>query len=602
MREYSSPAKAEISDEARLTDTLFARAATAPNAVAARRQEQTGAGQWRDVTVEQLHGDIVGYAKGLIGAGIGQGDRVAIMSRTRYEWTAVDYAVWAVGAVVVPIYETSSAEQIQWILSDSAAKAIFVETDAHAERVESVKGEAPELSNVWKFDGDDLETLRAGGSEVTDEDLEKRRTSVKADDLATLIYTSGTTGRPKGCRLTHRNFLFIAHSALEGPAKPIIKEHAGTPSTMLFLPLAHVFARFVQVMVIEGEAVLGHYPSTGPDLIEEFSVFKPTFLLAVPRVFEKVFTKAQQKAEAEGKGKIFNLAADTAIEYSKALGKGSVPFTLKLKHGLFKKLVYSKLMDRLGNEAKYAVSGGSALGARLGHFFRGAGLTIVEGYGLTETTAPTSVNNPGFNKIGTVGQPMPGTTIRIADDGEILLKGDHILDGYWQNEKATAEAFEDGFYRTGDLGTLDDDGFLSITGRKKEIIVTAGGKNVAPAVLEDRIRAHALVSQCMVVGDNRKFIAALVTIDPESFQLWKEQRNKSGEISDLIEDADLNAAIQEAVDDANKAVSKAEGIKKFKILPHDFTEEGGQMTASLKVKRHVVSKQWSKEIDDIYAG
>ena len=602
MREYSSPAKAEISDEARLTDTLFARAATAPNAVAARRQEQTGAGQWRDVTVEQLHGDIVGYAKGLIGAGIGQGDRVAIMSRTRYEWTAVDYAVWAVGAVVVPIYETSSAEQIQWILSDSAAKAIFVETDAHAERVESVKDQTPELANVWKFDGDDLETLRAGGSEVTDEDLEKRRTSVKADDLATLIYTSGTTGRPKGCRLTHRNFLFIAHSALEGPAKPIIKEHAGTPSTMLFLPLAHVFARFVQVMVIEGEAVLGHYPSTGPDLIEEFSVFKPTFLLAVPRVFEKVFTKAQQKAEAEGKGKIFNLAADTAIEYSKALGKGSVPFTLKLKHGLFKKLVYSKLMDRLGNEAKYAVSGGSALGARLGHFFRGAGLTIVEGYGLTETTAPTSVNNPGFNKIGTVGQPMPGTTIRIADDGEILLKGDHILDGYWQNEKATAEAFEDGFYRTGDLGTLDDDGFLSITGRKKEIIVTAGGKNVAPAVLEDRIRAHALVSQCMVVGDNRKFIAALVTIDPESFQLWKEQKNKSGEISDLIEDADLNAAIQEAVDDANKAVSKAEGIKKFKILPHDFTEEGGQMTASLKVKRHVVSKQWSKEIDDIYAG
>ena len=602
MREYSSPAKPEISDEARLTDTLFARAATEPKAVAARRQEQTGSGPWRDVTVEQLHGDIVGYAKGLIGAGIGRGDRVAIMSRTRYEWTAIDYAVWAVGAIVVPIYETSSAEQVQWILSDSAAKAVFVETDAHAERIESVKGETPDLANVWKFDGDDLETLRTGGSEVTDEDLEKRRTSVKADDLATLIYTSGTTGRPKGCQLTHRNFLFIAHSALEGPAKPIIKEHEGVPSTMLFLPLAHVFARFVQVMVIEGEAVLGHYPSTGPDLIDEFSVFKPTFLLAVPRVFEKVFTKAQQKAESEGKGKIFNLAADTAIEYSQALGKGSVPFTLKLKHGLFKKLVYSKLMDRLGNEAKYAVSGGSALGARLGHFFRGAGLTIVEGYGLTETTAPTSVNSPGFNKIGTVGQPMPGTTIRIADDGEILLKGDHIMVGYWQNEKATAEAFEDGFYRTGDLGSLDDDGFLSITGRKKEIIVTAGGKNVAPAVLEDRIRAHALVSQCMVVGDNRKFIAALVTIDPESFQLWKEQKNKSGEISDLTEDAELNAAIQEAVDDANKAVSKAEGIKKFKILPHDFTEEGGQMTASLKVKRHVVSKQWSKEIDDIYAG
>ncbi|WP_017590373.1 AMP-dependent synthetase/ligase [Nocardiopsis ganjiahuensis] len=602
MREYSSPAKAEISDDARLTDTLFARAASEPNAVAARRQEEVGSGQWRDVTVEQLHGDIVGYAKALIHAGIGQGDRVAVMSRTRYEWTAVDYAIWSIGAVTVPIYETSSAEQIEWILSDSGAKAAFVETGAHAERVESVRANTPELADIWKFDGGDLEALTATGTDVSDEDLEKRRTAVGADSLATLIYTSGTTGRPKGCELTHRNFLFIAHSALEGPAKPIILEHEGTPSTMLFLPLAHVFARFVQVMVIEGKAVLGHYPSTGPDLIDQFSVFKPTFLLAVPRVFEKVFTKAQQKAEGEGKGKIFNIAAETAIAYSKALATGNIPFTLKLKHGLFKKLVYSKLMDRLGNEAKYAVSGGSALGERLGHFFRGAGLTIVEGYGLTETTAPTSVNSPGFNKIGTVGQPMPGTSVRIADDGEILLKGDHIMVGYWQNEKATKEAFEDGYYRTGDLGALDEDGFLSITGRKKEIIVTAGGKNVAPAVLEDRIRAHALVSQCMVVGDNRKFIAALVTIDPESFELWKAANNKTGEIAELTEDADLQAAVQSAVDDANKAVSKAEGIKKFKILPSDFTEEGGQMTASLKVKRHVVSKQWSKEIDDIYAG
>ncbi|MBR8742420.1 long-chain fatty acid--CoA ligase [Nocardiopsis sp. MG754419] len=602
MREYSSPAKAEISDEARLTDTLFARAAGEPKAVAARRQEQAGAGQWRDVTVEQLHGDIVGYAKGLISAGIGQGDRVVLMSRTRYEWTVVDYAIWSVGAVTVPIYETSSAEQIQWILSDSGAKAAFVETAEHAERIASVKDQTPELNQVWTFDGDGLDGLRAAGGDVTDEDLEKRRTAVKADDLATLIYTSGTTGRPKGCRLTHRNFLFIAHSALEGPAKPIIQGHGGTPSTLLFLPLAHVFARFVQVMVIEGKATLGHFPSTGPDLIDQFSVFKPTFLLAVPRVFEKVFTKAQQKAEGEGKGKIFNIAAETAIAYSKALGTGNVPLSLKLKHGLFAKLVYSKLMARLGGEAKYAVSGGSALGSRLGHFFRGAGLTIVEGYGLTETTAPTSVNSPDFNKIGSVGQPLPGTTIRIADDGEVLLKGDHIMVGYWKNEKATAEAFEDGFYRTGDLGSLDDDGFLSITGRKKEIIVTAGGKNVAPAVLEDRIRSHALVSQCMVVGDNRKFIAALITIDPESFALWKEQTNKTGEISEMTEDADLVAAIQGAIDDANKAVSKAEGIKKFRILPNDFTEEDGQMTASLKVKRHVVSKQWSKEIDDIYAG
>ncbi|MCY9784773.1 AMP-dependent synthetase/ligase [Nocardiopsis sp. EMB25] len=597
MREYSSPAKAEISDDARLTDTLYARAASEPNAVAARRLES---GQWRDVTVAELHGDITAYAKALINAGIEHGDRVALMSRTRYEWTVVDYAIWSIGGVTVPIYETSSAEQVEWILSNSGAKAAFVETDSHAERVESVRANTPDLGNVWRFDGDDLTSLRATGADIDDETFDKRRTAVKVDDLATLIYTSGTTGRPKGCKLTHRNFLFIAHSALEGPAKQILKG-TSNPSTLLFLPLAHVFARFVQVMVIEGKAVLGHFSTTGPELIDQFSVFKPTFILAVPRVFEKVFTKAEQKATAEGKGKIFNAAANTAIDYSKALATGQVPFGLKLKHAVFKKLVYGKLMDRLGGQCNYAVSGGSALGARLGHFFRGAGLTIIEGYGLTETTAPTTVNSPGFNKIGTVGQPLPGTSARIGEDGEILVKGDHIMVGYWDNEKATEEAFtEDGFYHTGDLGALDDDGFLSVTGRKKEIIVTAGGKNVAPAVLEDRIRAHTLVSQCMVVGDNRKFIAALVTIDPESFEQWKSDKGKTGEIADLTEDPDLNAAVQEAVDNANKAVSKAEGIKKFRILPSDFTEESGQLTASMKVKRHVVNKSWSKEIDEIY--
>jgi long-chain acyl-CoA synthetase len=599
VREYSSPVKVEIADDARLTDTLYARAASEPDAVAARRQE---AGQWRDVTVAELHGDVAAYAKALINAGIEHGDRVALMSRTRYEWTVVDYAIWSVGAVTVPVYETSSAEQIEWILSDSGARAAFVETDDHAERVESVRSSAPELGEVWKFEGDDLDRLRESGAEVDDATLEKRRTAVKVDDLATLIYTSGTTGRPKGCELTHRNFLFIALQALEGPAKQVLQGKEN-PSTLLFLPLAHVFARFVQVMTIEAKAVLGHFPTTGPELIEQFAVFRPTFLLAVPRVFEKVFTKAEQKATAEGKGKIFNAAADTAIAYSQALDTGRVPLGLKLKHALFAKLVYGKLLAALGGNADYAVSGGSALGSRLGHFFRGIGFTIIEGYGLTETTAPTAVNSPEFNKIGTVGQPLPGTTVRIAEDGEVLLKGDHIMVGYWQNEKATKEALtEDGFYRTGDLGSLDDDGFLSITGRKKEIIVTAGGKNVAPAVLEDRIRAHALVSQCMVVGDNRKFIAALITIDPESFEQWKQANGKTGTIADLTEDPDLVAAVQEAVDGANQAVSKAEGIKKFRILPSDFTEESGQLTASLKVKRHVVNKEWSQEIEQIYAG
>ena len=598
MREYSSPVKVEIADDARLTDTLYARAASEPDAVAARRQE---AGQWRDITVAELHGDIAAYAKALINAGIEHGDRVALMSRTRYEWTVLDYAIWSIGAVTVPVYETSSAEQVEWILSDSGARAAFVETTDHAERVDSVRSSAPDLGEVWTIEGDDLDRLRETGTDIDDAALEKRRTAVKVDDLATLIYTSGTTGRPKGCELTHRNFLFIAHQALEGPARQVLQGKEN-PSTLLFLPLAHVFARFVQVMVIEGKATLGHFPSTGPELIEQFSEFRPTFLLAVPRVFEKVFTKAEQKATAEGKGKIFNAAAETAIAYSQAQDTGRIALGLKVKHALFAKLVYGKLLAALGGNADYAVSGGSALGSRLGHFFRGIGFTIIEGYGLTETTAPTAVNSPEFNKIGTVGQPLPGTTVRIAEDGEVLLKGDHIMVGYWKNEKASKEAVtEDGFYRTGDLGSLDDDGFLSITGRKKEIIVTAGGKNVAPAVLEDRIRANALVSQCMVVGDNRKFIAALVTIDPDSFEQWKEANGKSGAIADLTEDPELNAAVQEAVDNANKAVSKAEGIKKFRILPSDFTEESGQLTASLKVKRHVVNKEWSQEIEDIYS-
>lgn len=600
MREYSSPAVVEISDDARLTDTLYARAAAEPKATAARKQES--ASQWRVISVEEMHSDVAAYAKALINAGVAHGDRVALLSRTRYEWTVGDYAIWSIGGVTVPIYETSSPEQIEWILSDSGTKAVFVENAEQAERVESVRSNTPELQQIWRFDDAEFSELRASGSEISDEALEERRTAVKADDLATLIYTSGTTGRPKGCRLTHRNFLFIARSALDGPAQQVLKGHQD-PSTLLFLPLAHVFARFVQVMVVEARATLGHFPSAGPELIDQFSVFKPTFLLAVPRVFEKVYTKAEQKAMSEGKGKIFNAAADTAIAYSKALDTGQVPLSLRLKHKLFGKLVYSKITDRLGGEAQYAVSGGSALGARLGHFFRGIGFTIIEGYGLTETTAPTSVNSPEFNKIGTVGQPLPGTSIKIAEDGEILLKGDHIMTGYWENEKATKEAFtEDGYYHTGDLGSLDDDGFLSVTGRKKEIIVTAGGKNVAPAVLEDRIRASALVSQCMVLGDNRKFISALVTIDPETFEQWKQQKGKTGEIADMTDDPDLNTAIQKAVDDANQAVSKAESIRKFRILPADFSEESGEMTASLKVKRHVVNKAWSKEIEEIYSG
>lgn len=597
MREYSSPVKVEVAAESRLPDTLFARADEEPDAVAMRRQE---AGQWRDVTCARFRDDVVAVAKALIAAGIEHGDRVGLMSRTRYEWTVVDYGIWSVGGVAVPIYESSSEEQIAWILGDSGSRAVFVENEEHAARVEAVRSELSGLENVWRIDGPAFAEFQQTGAEVADSTVAERRTAGTADELATLIYTSGTTGRPKGCELTHRNLLFTILNAVHGPLHEVFSIEGR--STLLFLPLAHSFARIIQVGCVESRTVMGHFPSTGPEVIDALGTFRPTFLLAMPRVFEKVYNKAEQKAVSEGRGRIFRAAAETAVAYSRALDAGRVPLSLRLRHALFERLVYGKILAAVGGQARYSVSGGSALGERLGHFFRGVGLTIIEGYGLTETSAPTGVNSPSKNKIGTVGPPLPGVSHRIADDGEVLVKGDHVMRGYWKNEKATEEAFdEDGWYRTGDLGQLDEDGYLSITGRKKEIIVTAGGKNVAPAVIEDRLRSHAIVSQCMVVGDNRNFVSALITIDPEAFEFWKQQNSKTGDIPDMVEDPDLVATVQEAVDDANKAVSRAESIRKFTILPIDFSEEGGQMTPSLKIKRHVVTKQFNDEIERLYS-
>ncbi len=596
MREYSRPVKVEISQDARLPDTVFARAAEEPTEVALRRQES---GQWQDVTCARFRDDVVAIAKGLITAGVEHGDRVALMSRTRYEWTTIDYAIWSVGAVTVPIYDTSSQDQVEWILGDSGSKAIFVESTEHADRVRAVQSSLSELHDIWMIEDGALDRFTASGAEVDDSVVEQRRTG-DVDELATLIYTSGTTGRPKGCKLTHRNLLFTIKNIIHGPLESVFTQ--SDRSTILFLPLAHSFARIIQVGCIESRTVMGHFPTTGPELIDQFGVFRPTFLLAVPRVFEKVFTKAEQKAASENKGKIFDKATETAIAYSRALDSGNVPVTLRLKHAVFAKLVYAKLTERMGGRARHAVSGGSALGERLGHYFRGIGLTIIEGYGLTETSAPTVVNSPEKNKIGTVGPPFPGVSVKIADDGEALCKGDHIMRGYWNNPKATEDAFdEDGWYRTGDLGSLDDDGYLTITGRKKEIIVTAAGKNVAPAVLEDRIRSNALISQCMVIGDNRNFVSALITVDPDALEFWKQQNNKSGDMADLSDDSDLIAAVQAAIDHANQAVSKAESVRKFKILPTDFSEESGQMTASMKLKRHVVADHFSEEIENIYS-
>jgi long-chain acyl-CoA synthetase len=586
-----------VAPEENLTDMVWANAERFGNAVSFRRQVD---GTWVDITARDFAAQVMAVAKGLIAAGLELGDRVGLVSKTRYEWSLLDFAIWAAGGVVVPIYETSSADQIEWILSDSGAKAVFVEASSHRALVDEVVGKLPELRHVWQIEGAAaaVDELTALGAEITDEQVHERRGQVQADHTATLVYTSGTTGRPKGCTLTHRNLLSEVRSALSRFPEILT---AGN-SLLLFLPLAHILARALALACVYSRATLGHTADV-KNLVADLGQFRPTFVVAVPRVFEKVYNGAKQKAHAGGKGKIFDAAEATSVAYSTALDNGGPGLGLRIKHAVFDKLVFAKLRAALGGRAIAAVSGGAPLGDRLSHFFRGAGIPVYEGYGLTETSAAACVTFKGQEKVGTVGLPVPGTSIRIAEDGEILIKGDIVFTGYWNNEAATKEALEDGWFHTGDIGELDGEGFLKITGRKKEIIVTAGGKNVSPAQLEDRIRAHPLISQCMVVGDKQPFIGALITIDPEFFPSWKESHGKpaSAEVPDLIEDADLLAEIQAVVDEANKSVSKAEAIRKFRVLPVDFTEAGGEMTPSLKLKRSVVATTYATDIDAIYA-
>lgn len=580
-----------------LVDDIVDNAQTAPHRVALSVNR---GGAWVGVTSQQFLDQVKAVAKGIVASGVEPGQRVGIMSRTRYDWTVADYAIWYAGATVVPIYETSSAEQVEWILGDSNAVGVFLESAKNKKVFDEVADRIPDCTRAWIFDDGALDTLATAGAGISDEELERRRATLNPESLATIIYTSGTTGRPKGCMLTHGNFMFEVSNIVAGMPQLFTVQGA---STLLFLPLAHVFGRIIQLGCIHSGTRLGHAPDV-KNLLGDLQSFQPTFLLAVPRVFEKVFNSAQQKATAEGKGNIFNTAAQTAIDYSKSLDTGGPGFGLKLKHKVFDRLVYGKLRAAMGGKIEWAVSGGAPLGDRLGHFFRGIGVTILEGYGLTETSAATTVNRPDAIKIGTVGQPFPGASVKVAADGELMLAGAQIFKGYWNNPTATAEAIEpDGWFHSGDIGEIDDQGFVKITGRKKELIVTAGGKNVAPAVLEDRLRANWLVSQCMVVGDAQPFIAALVTIDPESFPGWLKQTGKpeSSTIESMITDPDLVAEIQKAVDEANKAVSNAEAIKKFTILPVDWTEEGGQLTPSMKLKRNVVMKEYASEVDALYA-
>ena len=599
MLEISVPALVTPDPAANLTELVTRAAAEAPAAVLFTRPARgaDAGGGLEDVTSAAFLAEVGALAKGLIAAGVEPGDRVALMAKTRYEWTLTDFAIWFAGAITVPVYETSSPEQVAWILSDSAAVAVVTETPAHAATVDGVRDRLPALRHSWSIDGGDLEGLAAGGADVGDDELERRRSAARGDTVATLIYTSGTTGRPKGCELTHGNFRDLALNAVAHLSQVVCAPGA---STLLFLPLAHVFARFIQVLCVAARARMGHSPDV-KNLVDDLGAFHPTFVLAVPRVFEKIYNSAEATAEAGGKGRIFRAATATAIAYSTAFDTGRPGLALRARHALFDRLVYGRLRERLGGRVQYAVSGGAPLGARLGHFFRGVGVVVLEGWGLTETTAPATVNTPERIRVGTVGRPLPGVGVRVADDGELLVRGVNVLRGYFNNPEATADALEDGWFRTGDLGEIDDDGFVRITGRKKEIIVTAGGKNVAPMVLEDRLRAHVLVSQCMVVGDQRPFIAALITLDAEMLPIWLANNGKQPmDAAAAAQDPDVRAELQRAVDHANEAVSKAESIRKFLVLDTDFTEASGHLTPKSSLKRAVVMKDFAPQVESLY--
>ena len=600
VREYSVPASFAVGEYDSIVSSVSAHAADSPDQVIFRRLID---GAWTDVTCAEAAEQIRSVALGLIAEGIQPGDRVAILSATRYEWPIIDFAILSVGAVTVPIYETSAAEQVKFVLDNSAARIVFAETDAHAEKVEQLRGQLPELRKVLRIDGAGtpaLEAMVEAGKSTDAAELDKRLAGIRSADPATLIYTSGTTGQPKGCQLTHSNLLY----EIRGAKACFPSELAAGERMLVFLPLAHVLARAITIAAFTNKVTLG-FTSDIKNLVPTFGVFKPTLVVSVPRVFEKVYNTAEQNARNDGKGKIFAIAADTAIEWSKAQdekGRAGAGLLLRAKHALFDKLVYGKLRAALGGECRAAISGGAPLGARLGHFYRGVGLSIYEGYGLTETSAAITVNRVNDLKVGSVGKLMPGNSMRLGDDGELLVKGGVVFNGYWGNEAETNAVFTDGWFHTGDLGAIDDDGFLTIVGRKKEIIVTAGGKNVAPALLEDRLRAHPLISQAMAVGDQQPFIAALVTIDPEAFPGWKERNGKDAgaAVGDLADDPDLLAEIDLAVKEANQAVSHAESIRKVRILPVDFTEDTGELTPTLKVKRKVVAEKFAADIAALY--
>lgn len=606
MREFTNPPLASAPPVGGLADVVFDHAQEDPLHIALGRKDEQG--QWRDVTAAEFRDEVLALAKGLLAQGIRFGDRVAIMCPTRYEWTLFDFALWTIGAQVVPVYPTSSAEQVFWMLHDAQVSAVMVEHEDHAMTIATVVDRLPQLHKLWQLDVGAVQELYEAGAHLDDEVVHRHRRAVTPESIATIIYTSGTTGRPKGCVISHANFMFEADTVIERWEPVFHSKRGDEAATLLFLPLAHVFGRMVQVAAVRGKVKFGHQPQlNAAALLPDLAAFRPTFFLAVPYIFEKVFNAARRKAEKEGKSGPFEKAVDVAVRYAdaveeKAWGIGPGPSaSLRMQHQFFDKVVYSKVRGAMGGRVKHAMSGGSAMDRRLGLFFAGAGVFIYEGYGLTESTAAATANPPERTRFGTVGQAIPGTTVHIADDGEVWLRGENVFQGYLNDSKATDATLHDGWLATGDLGSLDEDGYLTITGRKKEILVTSGGKSVSPGVLEERVRDHPLVAQCIVVGNDRPYIAALVTLDSEAVEHWLQMRGKTRlSPSDLVRDPDLETEVRRAVVAANTLVSQAESIRTFRILAHQFTEEHGLLTPSLKLKRKAIESAYATEVEALY--
>jgi long-chain acyl-CoA synthetase len=608
LREFTNPPLASAPPVGGLADAVFDHALEDPLHVVLGRKDD--AGRWFDVTAAEFRDEVLGLAKGLLAQGVRFGDRVAIMSRTRYEWTLFDFALWTIGAQVVPIYPTASAEQVFWTLHDAQVSAAMVEHEDHAMTIATVIDRLPTLSRMWQLDSDPVPRIVESGAHIDDEVVHRHRRAVTPDSIATIIYTSGTTGRPKGCVISHANFMFEADTMITRWEPVFHSKRGDEASTLLFLPLAHVFGRMVQIAAIRGGVKLGHQPQlNAAALLPDLQSFRPTFILAVPYIFEKVFNAARRKAEKDGKSGPFDKAVECAVKYAdaqeaKAFGTGPGPSaSLRMQHSIFDKLVYSKVREAMGGRVRHAMSGGSGMDRRLGLFFAGAGVTIYEGYGLTESTAAATANPPEQTRYGTVGQAIPGTTVHIADDGEVWLYGGNVFQGYLNDPKATDATLHDGWLATGDLGALDEDGYLTITGRKKEILVTSGGKSVSPQQLEERVRDHPLVAQCIVVGNDRPYIAALVTLEAEAVEHWLNMRGKPPlKPAQLVHDHDLETEVRRAVVAANTLVSQAESIRTFRILAYQFTEEHGLLTPSLKLKRKAIETAYSEEVEALYRG